>query len=159
VIVRVENPEQKLLPGMTANATFLVNQAIDVIKVPSAALRFRPTQGGAGGAARPGAQAAGNPQMRGSGGGAGPAAGPGGDPAGRNRGSAVFVLDPSGGLRRIRVTPGISDGTYTAVASDSLGEGTPVVIGTSTAAGGAAPQGQVNPFMPGGGGMGRGGRR
>lgn len=59
VVIRVENPEQKLLPGMTANVSVLVDAARDVLKVPAMALRFRPpgASPGAGGAAG-GAQAA-----------------------------------------------------------------------------------------------------
>ena len=42
VIITVSNPEALLKPGMTANVTVLVDQRQDVLKVPSAALRFRP---------------------------------------------------------------------------------------------------------------------
>ncbi|OGP59313.1 MAG: hypothetical protein A2V67_15765 [Deltaproteobacteria bacterium RBG_13_61_14] len=42
VIVKAANPDQKLLPGMTANLTFQVDQRTGVLKVPNAALRFRP---------------------------------------------------------------------------------------------------------------------
>jgi HlyD family secretion protein len=42
VVVSVANPEGKLLPGMTARVEFLVDSATNVLKVPNAALRFRP---------------------------------------------------------------------------------------------------------------------
>lgn len=42
VIIRVKNPELKLKPGMTANASILVSHKDDVLKIPNAALRFRP---------------------------------------------------------------------------------------------------------------------
>jgi HlyD family secretion protein len=42
VVVTVENPEMKLLPGMTARVEFLVESASNVFKVANAALRFRP---------------------------------------------------------------------------------------------------------------------
>ena len=42
VIVKAANPDQKLLPGMTANLTFQVDRRTGVLKVPNAALRFRP---------------------------------------------------------------------------------------------------------------------
>jgi HlyD family secretion protein len=42
VVVAVDNPEQKLLPGMTANVRVMVDNRSDVLKVPNAALRFRP---------------------------------------------------------------------------------------------------------------------
>ena len=41
-VVRVDNPELKLRPGMTANVTFLVAQADNALVVPSTALRFAP---------------------------------------------------------------------------------------------------------------------
>ena len=44
VVVSVENPDGKLLPGMTATVEFIVSRATDVFKVPNAALRFRPTE-------------------------------------------------------------------------------------------------------------------
>jgi HlyD family secretion protein len=42
VIVAVENPSGKLMPGMTANVKLVVAQKPDALKVPNAALRFRP---------------------------------------------------------------------------------------------------------------------
>ncbi|MBI2524792.1 MAG: efflux RND transporter periplasmic adaptor subunit [Candidatus Rokubacteria bacterium] len=42
VVVAVDNPEQKLLPGMTANVRIVVDSRSGVVKVPNAALRFRP---------------------------------------------------------------------------------------------------------------------
>jgi HlyD family secretion protein len=41
-IVDVDNKDLKLRPGMTANATILTAQKTDVVKLPNAALRFRP---------------------------------------------------------------------------------------------------------------------
>jgi HlyD family secretion protein len=42
VLVTVANPDLKLLPGMTANLSFQIEQHKDVLKVPNAALRFYP---------------------------------------------------------------------------------------------------------------------
>jgi HlyD family secretion protein len=42
VVVSVENPEQILLPGMTAYVNIIVAEKHDVVLVPNAALRFRP---------------------------------------------------------------------------------------------------------------------
>lgn len=44
VVVKVDNPELKLLPGMTANVTLIISVKKDVLKVPNAALRFRPVE-------------------------------------------------------------------------------------------------------------------
>ncbi len=42
VVVSARNPEGKLLPGMTANVRLVVDQKDGVLKVPNAALRYRP---------------------------------------------------------------------------------------------------------------------
>jgi HlyD family secretion protein len=42
VIVEAPNPELKLMPGMTANISFLVETKDNVLRVPSSALRFTP---------------------------------------------------------------------------------------------------------------------
>jgi HlyD family secretion protein len=42
VVVSAENQEGKLLPGMTANVQVVIDERRDVLKVPNAALRFRP---------------------------------------------------------------------------------------------------------------------
>ncbi|HXJ56981.1 MAG TPA: efflux RND transporter periplasmic adaptor subunit [Verrucomicrobiae bacterium] len=41
-IIDVTNPNQKLKPGMTANVSIIVAHRADVLKIPNAALRFRP---------------------------------------------------------------------------------------------------------------------
>jgi HlyD family secretion protein len=42
VVISAENPELRLLPGMTANVHIVVAEMADSIMVPNAALRFRP---------------------------------------------------------------------------------------------------------------------
>ncbi|HEY9159594.1 MAG TPA: efflux RND transporter periplasmic adaptor subunit [Desulfomonilia bacterium] len=44
VIVKVDNLDLKLKPGMTANVTIIVDEKKDVLKVPDSALRFKPAQ-------------------------------------------------------------------------------------------------------------------
>lgn len=41
-VIAVENPDLKLRPGMTANVTFVHAEKEDVLRIPSAAFRFRP---------------------------------------------------------------------------------------------------------------------
>jgi HlyD family secretion protein len=41
-VIEVENSELKLRPGMTANATIVYDRREDTLRVPNAALRFRP---------------------------------------------------------------------------------------------------------------------
>lgn len=41
-VIDVDNSEMKLRPGMTANCTFIYAEKNDVLRIPNAALRFRP---------------------------------------------------------------------------------------------------------------------
>src|SRR5262249_25457622 len=43
VWITVQNPDLKLRPSMTANVRIIVDQAMNVVKIPNQALRFRPT--------------------------------------------------------------------------------------------------------------------
>ena len=43
-IIFVENPEEKLFPGMTANVSILVSERKGVLKVPNTALRYTPPE-------------------------------------------------------------------------------------------------------------------
>lgn len=43
VVVKVDNPELILKPGMTANVSIIVSSVRGILKVPNAALRFRPS--------------------------------------------------------------------------------------------------------------------
>ena len=54
VIVRAANPGAKLFPGMTANISFRVAERADVLKIPNAALRFKPENAPAAGGGKPG---------------------------------------------------------------------------------------------------------
>jgi HlyD family secretion protein len=62
-VIRTENPDLKLRPGMTANVTVLVARHDDVLRIPAAALRFRPPVTGRNGhrGGERGASAAGGP--------------------------------------------------------------------------------------------------
>jgi HlyD family secretion protein len=102
-VVAVDNPDYKLKPGMTANPlNIVIAERPDAMKIPNAALRFRPPEGalpgagtnGVSGTNRPGT---GGPQgfgggtnrFRGFGGGGFPGGGPGG-PGGRRPGGGGF---------------------------------------------------------------------
>jgi ABC-type glutathione transport system ATPase component len=41
----VDNPEQKLFPGMTADVSILVAERTNVLKIPNTALRYTPPEG------------------------------------------------------------------------------------------------------------------
>lgn len=44
-IISVDNPEQKLFPGMTADISIMVSEREDVLKIPNTALRYSPPDG------------------------------------------------------------------------------------------------------------------
>lgn len=82
VVVEADNPGEKLLPGMTANADIILEEKRNVLRVPNAALRFTPGNVLA-------EQQAG--QARGGGSPFGPPAG-GNRPRGGGRGNIVATL-------------------------------------------------------------------
>jgi HlyD family secretion protein len=141
-VVDVPNPGLKLKPGMTATVTFVHAEKDEVLRVPNAALRFRPPPG-----------------MARSAGGSGPGAG--GGSGARSAGAEASRAAP--GTRTVwvlrgekpeprAVRVGVSDGTHTEVGSGLL-EGDAVItdaIGPAVA--GSQPAGAP------GGGLG-GGRR
>ena len=45
VVITAENPEQKLLPGMTATCTIVTQEVNDAISIPVKALKFTPAEG------------------------------------------------------------------------------------------------------------------
>lgn len=129
VAIEVPNPERKLLPGMTARVEFLTASADDVLKVPNAALRFRPADGvkviaapvpqrnaqQQTATATNGAQQPRQRRQR----------------SGNSGFGSVYVLDPSGALKQIRVRTGLSDGSTTEVRGRELTEGMKIVSGVT----------------------------
>jgi len=129
-IIDFPNPELKLFPGMTAYVTIPVATAEDVVKVPNAALRYKPpldvdavralyTKYGLGEAARTADAAApgggGGAAAPGGRGGAAPPAGPGGRRPARGDSAVVWKLRADGTLEPVEVGLGITDHTYTEV--------------------------------------------
>ncbi len=172
VVINVENPEQKLKPGMTANLTITIDERNNVLKVPNSALRFTPQD-----ATRQRTGATGQGQGQGQGRRrqqqADGAAQGGGD--GENRfapASApvlpgqrriVWVVGQDGKPERRRITVGLSDGSATEVVDGDLKEGAMVITGqtiTSSSSSNANTQrppgfGGNTPRVGGGGGGGR----
>ena len=62
-VIGVDNRDMALLPGMTANLQIVTDERRDVLRVPNAALRFRPS-GGAAAAPTPGPASADEPAGR-----------------------------------------------------------------------------------------------
>ena len=145
-IIDVPNPELKLKPGMTANVTVEVARADNVVRVPNAALRFRPTE-----EMLP--QIAGSAQPRPNDAGTVDAARPNRpSPEGRGRDESiarVWTLQ-NGQLHPVRVRTGVSDGTVTAIVDGELTESTQVITGVASA-NAAARQSTSSPLLPFGG--------
>jgi HlyD family secretion protein len=109
VLIDVENPDLQLKPGMTANVSIPVDRAQNVLKVPNAALRFKPDPD----------DLQETPRDRKK----------GGPP---RKESVVFVTDEAGKLKAVPVKTSITDGNFTAVESPLLAEGKNIVVGLTT---------------------------
>ncbi|HJZ83683.1 MAG TPA: efflux RND transporter periplasmic adaptor subunit [Polyangia bacterium] len=129
-VIDVENPDLKLKPGMTANVTFIYAEKDDVLRVPNAALRFRPPPELLAALAPPGASGAKRPADGRSASGAQPAARTGATqraPSGALRDGeverkTVWVLRGSE-PKPLKVKTGVSDGTQTEIVEGELAAG------------------------------------
>lgn len=109
-VVEVENPEEKLRPGMTATVTIKTREAKGVLRIPNGALRYKPTpppaaDGGAG-------------------------VSPPETPLGKGQGRLhVLVNDKPGDEKDdVRIVPiGVTDGIFTELTDTALPLGTKVV--------------------------------
>jgi len=113
VVVSVDNPDQVLLPGMTAYVNIVVAQRKDVLIVPNAALRFRPSDAGAR---------------------QGTARDSGERPAGEARGKdnvtpmgTVYVLE-NGQPKAVRIPVGITDNRMTEVLGGEIKGGDAIIV-------------------------------
>jgi HlyD family secretion protein len=138
VVVELENPDGKLLPGMTATVDFLTGSENDVLMLPNAALRFRATEEMIA-EARERRQAAGSRspdsvRVRGTTGAQSAGAGaPSAAPRSTNV-ATLWYLDESGELATMRVRTGMTDGQKTEVQGRSLTERMRVIVGVSQGA-------------------------
>ncbi len=136
VVIEVPNEELKLRPGMTANVTIQTQSRTDVLKVPSAALRFNPT------AFLPATDVAAKPKEAGGQSGAPgnrPGGGPGGPGAGRppapvrgmvaRKEDKIWVLGADGKPKAVVVKVGITDGQFSEISGEGISEGMQVLIG------------------------------
>jgi HlyD family secretion protein len=140
VVVAVENPDGKLLPGMTATVEFVTGSVSNALLVPNAALRFRPTEAMfAEVRANRGEVADARSQSR-----SGRARDPGADRGNTSPGAAgagrrpanaamLWYLD-NGQLEMVRARTGITDGQRTQVESDELREGMQIIVGVTQGA-------------------------
>ena len=98
VVVKVDNSELKLKPGMTANVAIIVSSKNNVLRLPNVALRFRPSE---------------KRDMT--------------KQKEREKGSGVWVLENKK-PKRIAITTGISDGIYTELLSGEIREGQELIV-------------------------------
>jgi len=167
VVMDVDNPEQKLKPGMTANLTITIDERNNVLKVPNATLRFRPQsitgQNDPSAANNSGAQRQGRGQRNadGNNGQTENRLTPSTAPviAGQNR--LVWVLGLDGNPQPRRITVGLSDGSSTEIVSGNLQEGDVVIIGETISGQNRTQTTQTTPGFGGAqrGGFGGGARR
>jgi HlyD family secretion protein len=117
-VIAVSNPDLKLFPGMTANVKVLVDHRSNALKVPNAALRFKPATAAAA------------------------KKGPGGGSRRQvSNKQNVYVLGGDGKPKAIPVTLGISDGVFSEVTGGELQEGQKVIVGMVSETGASRPVG------------------
>jgi HlyD family secretion protein len=148
VVIRAENPDRILYPGMTANISCETARRENVLRIPNAALRFKPDVSDP---ARPPDAPSGN-----------------GAAAREAFGQAVWILDKDTGIpMRVPVKTGIQYGVHTEALDSAeptegrgLREGDILITGYDESDRGPASKDPVNPFAPSrpGGGGGRRGR-
>lgn len=145
-VIDVENPELKLKPGMTANVIVTWAEADEVLRVPNAALRFRPPAD----LLPPVPQTAPASGARES----GPRAGGFSRKAAGANARQVWVLRGQS-LEAVPVQTGITDGSLSEITSADLQEGDAVVVESLGEEPGAARPGgsPLNPRMGGSRGM------
>ena len=164
VVIDVNNPDQKLKPGMTANLTITIDERNNVLKVPNAALRFTPqdaagrrgaNQGGGSGqaggsgqgrrqqSANSGGAQTGNPQAAGTQQGGERQFAPASAPVLPGQVRRVWVMGQDGKPQSRRVTVGLSDGASTEIAEGSLQEGEIVITGQTITAANKAQSSQT----------------
>ncbi|HRD92878.1 efflux RND transporter periplasmic adaptor subunit [Accumulibacter sp.] len=131
VRVSLSNPEQILLPGMTAYVSIAVASRRNVLLVANAALRFKPPEGAGSNGEQ--ATAAKTPAAERTGEGKGKKR----DAKGANSGT-VHIID-NGRLKALSVQLGITDSRNTEVLGGDLKEGDRVVIGENLANSGTKP--------------------
>ena len=158
VVVDVANAELRLKPGMTATVEFVVARAQDVLKVPNAALRVRPTEAMQAQLAALRQEGRAEGQRTGEGNrwrsrGDGQRA-RGTKAQAPGQGMAVVWISEGKQVKPLRVRTGLTDGQETEIASTDLREGMQVVAGVlqPQAQGGSSPFQQQNrgPSGPGG---------
>lgn len=121
VVVAVDNTDLALKPGMTASLSVITAQRDDVLKIPQAALRFRPPSLSKNGKGRDGQAADSHSHVQSQ----------GQKPSAAL--SQVWVQTADQHPTAVPVQVGVSDETFTELVAGNVREGDMVVIGMRTA--------------------------
>ena len=100
VVINVSNSELKLKPGMTANVSITIETHPDVLRIPNAALRFKPTD------VKVKSEKTQDKQGM--------------------KGTKVWILENNKPYP-VKVTIGLSDGNYTEISTGELKEGQEII--------------------------------
>jgi len=162
-VIDVDNGELKLRPGMTANVNFVFANREDVLRIPNAALRYRPAAEvlaalGLDAKKIRGADGAGDGNLRSGKGGRGDK-GDKGDKDGKREPGASGATDETPDRRAVwklsgsvpqmvRIKIGTTDGTKTEVVDGPLAEGDQVITDGSLPAGSSKPSAGMLPGAP-----------
>jgi HlyD family secretion protein len=134
VVISVDNPQQILLPGMTAYVSIVFAKHDNVMLVPNAALRYKPKLDDASDSSKAAANGNGTNQSPAKGGRRKAAAAE--EAGGFGRGKVFVLQDGKPQLREVKV--GITDGKLTEIVSDTLKSGDQVITGNAQADGQAS---------------------
>jgi HlyD family secretion protein len=143
-IISASNPELKLKPGMTATLSVEVTRRDDVLRVPSAALRFKPSAAALAALSQPRADS-GRQSSAGT-----PTGTSGGAPkAAAAASEGTLWLYDGDQLRSVRVTTGAADATFTEIVAGDLDEGAVLATRVTMPGTGAtsAPASSSNPLL------------
>ncbi len=128
-IVEVDNPNLKLLPGMTATVSIIVEQAENVLLIPNVALRYSPQFsekeleqlledrqkiGPKSDSVSPDKRNAKSPDQK------------------REDSQHIWILDETSTLKSILVKTGVTDNSYSELLEGMLAEGQIIVTGEDT---------------------------
>jgi len=143
VVISVDNPQQILLPGMTAYVSIVFAKHENVMLVPNAALRYKPKLDGDAEGPRPTAN--GNDASQGQGKSRRKKPAEMAEAGSFGRGKVFVLQDGKPQVRQVKV--GITDGKLTEIISDTLKPGDQVITGNAQADGQAPANAMRAPRM------------
>ena len=141
VVISVDNPQQILLPGMTAYVSIVFAKHDNVMLVPNAALRYKPKLDNGADSFKPAA----NDANQGQGKSRRKKTAETSATGGWGQGKVYILKDGNPQLREVKV--GITDGKLTEIVSDILKSGDQVIVGNAQADGQASGTAMRAPRM------------